>query len=74
MLLSGRSSLFLSPDPKGPCGQSEVLGFSDWQELNPRLAYLEAGMLTHRPKRNSDNMGKQSRSREVVEKWWRSGF
>ena len=65
MLLSGRSSLFLSPDPKGPCGQSEVLGFSDWQELNPRLADLEAGILPPKPKRG----GKQLRSREVVEKW-----
>ena len=30
----------------GPCGQSEPFEAHQWQELNPRPADLEAGMLT----------------------------
>ena len=44
-----QTSIILGLDPKGPCGQSELLRLSHWQELNPRPANLEAGKLTPRP-------------------------
>ena len=44
-----QTSIILGPDPKGPCGQSELFEARHWQELNPRPADLEAGMLTPRP-------------------------
>ena len=44
-----QTSIILGPDPTGPCGKSELLETCHWQELNPRPADQEAGMLTPRP-------------------------
>ena len=44
-----QTSIIFGPDPKEPCGQSELLRLTHWQELNPTPADLEAGMLTPRP-------------------------
>ena len=46
-----QTSIIFGPDPKGPCGQSELIEAHHWQELNlnPRPAELEAGMLTPWP-------------------------
>ena len=41
-----QTSIIFGPDPKRPCGQSEPFEARQWQELNPRSADLEAGMLT----------------------------
>mgnify|MGYP001804969369 CR=1 FL=1 len=33
-----QTPIILGPDPKGPCGQSELFEARQWQELNPRPA------------------------------------
>ena len=44
-----QTSIIFGPDPKGPCGQSELFEARHWKELNLRPADLETGMLTPRP-------------------------
>ena len=44
-----QTSIVFGPDLKGPCGQSELFEARHWQEVNPRPADPEAGMLTSRP-------------------------
>ena len=41
-----QTSIILGPDPKGPCGQSELVEARHWQESNPRPADQEAGIVT----------------------------